>query len=171
MFPTADSVCKPGALSFDQRGRLFVSDHNLEVAGNLRMLVWEASSIPTRVGKAEFGIPADHVLGRSGRFTEERCLRDDPMCGPFEAAFGPNGFMVVGFNGYLGSRFPKVYVDPVRVQLPVGELMDFGSQPTSLRFDDDGNLYVLDHARSRVLVYYRPTGNGVWTTFLPRLAK
>ncbi len=158
--PSQDSLCHPGALSFDRDGNLYIADHNLEFDGNLRMLVWDASQLPDAPVSAVFGIPANHVLGRNGSFTEPNCqnLRDDPFCGPWEPAFDMLGNMAIGFNGYLGSRFPLIYHDPLNNPYPVTALGDFHSMPLSARYDDLGNLYIPDHNRSRILIYKTPSG-------------
>jgi len=61
--------------------------------------------------------------------------------------------MVIGFNGYLGPRFPMVYQNPLTNPYPIAALGDFHSMPLSARFDQLGNLYVIDHNRSRILIY------------------
>jgi sugar lactone lactonase YvrE len=157
-FPTQDSLCNPGALSFDDNGNLFVSDHNVEFDGNLRLLEFDADTLPLSPSTALFGIPATRVFGRNGDFTKPDCLSlwDDPMCAPWEVAFDSAGHAVIGFNGYLGSRFPMIYTDLLNNPLPIAALGDLYSMPRSARFDQFGNLYVLDHNRSRVLIYWEP---------------
>lgn len=156
-FPSQDSLCHPGGLAFDRAGNLYVSDHNLEFDGNHRLLEFDASTIPDMPTTAVFGIPATRVFGRNGDFTEPNCLSrgQDPLCAPFEPAFDSQGYMVVGFNAYLGPRFPMVYRDPLTNPLPIAALADFQSMPTSARFDRFDNLYILDHNRSRILIYKR----------------
>ena len=153
--PSADSLCHPGALTFDPAGNLFLSDHNTEFDGNLRLLEYDAAALPLAPAAALFGIPATHVLGRGGSFTAPNCptFEQDPLCGPWEPAFDARGHMALGFNGYLGPRFPMIYKDPLANPLPVAALGDFGSMPTSSRYDAAGRLYVLDHNRSRILIY------------------
>ena len=154
-FPSRNSLCNPGALTFDQAGNLYVADHNLECNGNLRLLEFDASTIPDAPTSAVFGILATRVFGRNGSFTEPYCLpgEQDPLCGPWEPAFDSRGRMVIGFNGYLGSRFPMVYQNLWTHPLPVAALGDFHSMPLSARFDQFDNLYILDHNRSRILIY------------------
>lgn len=153
--PTADSLCYPGALAFDLQGNLFVSDHNLETRGNKRLLAFTADVIPDNPVSAVFGIPASKVLGRNGSFTEPYCpgLLTDPICGSWEPAFDSFGLMVVGFNAYLGPRFPMVYQDPLSNPYPIGVLGDFHSMPMSARFDHLGNLYIIGGNRNRILIY------------------
>ena len=62
--------------------------------------------------------------------------------------------MVIGFNAYVGGpRFPLIYQDILTNPLPIMALGDLHSMPTSNRFDAQGNLYVLDHNRNRILIY------------------
>ena len=153
--PSRDSLCYPGALAFDKQGNLYVSDHTLEVSGNHRLLEFDADTIPDAPTTAVFGIPATRVFGRGDDFTRSTCLaRDqDPMCGPFEPAFDSRGRMVIGFNAYIGFRFPMVYQSPLANPLPVAALGDLYSMAYSARFDQFDNLYFLDHTRSRILIY------------------
>lgn len=46
-----------------------------------------------------------------------------------------------------------VYQDPLNNPLPVAALGDYQSMPLSARFDQFDNLYVIDHNRSRILIY------------------
>ncbi len=64
--------------------------------------------------------------------------------------------MVVGMNGYTGSRFPQILKNPLTQDNPSGQLMDYGSMPYSATFDDQNNLYVTDLDRSRILIYLCP---------------
>jgi predicted outer membrane repeat protein len=153
--PSQNSLCHPGALAFDRNGNLYVADHNLELEGNWRLLEYDADTIPLEPTSAVFGIPATRVFGRADNFTESSCLpRDqDPMCGPWEPAFDSRGRMVVGFNFYLGPRFPIVYENPLTNPLPIAALADYHSMPMSARFDQFDNLYVIEHNRNRILIY------------------
>lgn len=152
-YPTQDSLCHPGGLAFDTHGNLFVSDHSLEVAGNRRLLEFDAEIIPEAPISAVFGIPATRVFGRNGDFTEPNCLPEDPICMSWEPAFDSQGRMIVGFNGYSGLRFPQIFQDPLVNSLPTAALNDFYSQPISTRFDQFDNLYMLDLTRHRILIY------------------
>jgi len=158
--PTADSLCKPGGLALDHQGNLWVADHNLEAEGNYRLLVYDAATLPEQPPRPVFAVPARHVLGRGGSFTEGRCrpFDADPLCGPFEPAFDRAGQMLLGFNAYLGPRFPMLYRDPLRNPVPQRALGDFHSMPTTYRFDAAGDLYVVDHNRARILIYRDPAG-------------
>jgi sugar lactone lactonase YvrE len=161
-FPSRDSLCHPGALAMDNNGNLFVADNNLEYDGNLRLLEWDANLLPSNPSSVIYGIPASRVFGRNNNFTRANCLPADPMCAPWEPAFDSLGNMVIGFNSYLGPRFPRVYNNPLSNPLPVGKLNDFHSMPLSARFDSENNLYILDHNRNRVLIYLRFDVKNIW---------
>jgi hypothetical protein len=154
--PSADSLCNPGALAFDAAGNLYISDHNLEFDGNYRLLEYGANRLPAAPVSAVFGISATRVFGRGGSFTRSTCMPPytDPLCGPFEPSFDLHNRMVIGFNAYVGGpRFPLIYQHILTNPLPILALGDLHSMPTSNRFDAKGNLYVLDHNRSRILIY------------------
>lgn len=169
-FPSRDSLCNPGALAFDNSGNLYVADHNLEFDGNLRLLEFDANVFPAAPGTAVFGLPATRVFGRNNNFTTRSCLPNyqDPLCGPWEPAFDSRGRMVIGFNSYVGGpRFPMVYQDPLTNRLPIAVLGDLHSMPLSARFDLFDHLYILDHNRSRILIYRSPGCVSLTTTSSP----
>ena len=153
--PSQDSLCHPGGLAMDKDGNLFVADHNAEIAGNWRLMEWDASLLPENPSSVIFGIPASNVLGRNGSFTEPYCqpVEEDPLCGPSEPAFDSQGRMVLGFNTYLGSRFPMLYQDPLMNPFPIGALGDLYSWPATFRFDRFDNLYAIDSNRSKIMIY------------------
>ncbi len=64
--------------------------------------------------------------------------------------------MVVGMIGYVGSRLPLVYTNPLGSQTADTYLNDFSSYSYSAVFDSNNDLYVADLDRSRVLVYRHP---------------
>lgn len=174
--PSQDTLCNPGGLTFDDEGNLFLADHNLEVSGNLRLLQFAADTIPEAPSVAVFDIPATRVFGRNDDFTEPDCVpwEEDPMCGPWEPAFDSRGRTVIGFNTYIGPRFPLVYENLLADPYPTAALGDFHSMPMSARFDQFDNLYILDHNRNRVLIYrhsevktYTITGSISTTTGIP----
>ncbi len=154
--PTADSLCYPGALTLDPDGNLYLADHNLEEDGNLRLLEWDADALPTAPSSVVFGIPATRVFNRNGSFHQRDCpdLRLNPLCAPWEVAFSQE-YTLIGFNGYLGPRFPMIYENLMAFPYPIAALGDLHSMPVSARFDSLGNLYVADHNRSRILIYWR----------------
>jgi hypothetical protein len=69
--------------------------------------------------------------------------------------------MVLGFNGYF-RKFPMIYQNILGNPQPVSAIADYQSMPMSARFDQAGNMYMLDHNRSRVLIY-----RGVYTPSQP----
>lgn len=154
-FPAQDSLCYPGALTFDPDGNLFVADHNLEVLGNFRLLAFAAESLPAPGGPAVFGLSATRVFGSADDFALPGCLprAEDPLCAPWEPTFDSAGRMVLGFNAYLGPRFLLVYDDPWTDALPTAAVGEFHSMPLSARFDAADSLYVMDHNRYRILIY------------------
>ena len=153
--PTQDFLCHRGAVTFDNEGSVYVADHNLEFDGNLRLLEWDAALLPSNPSSVIYGIPASRVFGRNNDFTQSDCSVSNPMCAPWEPTFNSQGQMVVGFNSYFGTRFPYVYGNPL-ADSPTANLFDFHSMPFSARFDQNDNLYVLDHNRNRVLIYLQP---------------
>jgi sugar lactone lactonase YvrE len=171
--PSQDSLCHPGAVTFDNEGNLFVADHNLEFDGNLRLLEWDAALLPSNPSSAVYGIPASRVFGRNNDFTRSDCLVSNPMCAPWEPTFNSQGQMVIGFNSYFGTRFPYVYGNPL-ADSPTANLFDFHSMPFSARFDQNDNLYILDHNRNRVLIYLQPdlqAGPDIQSMWLPIILK
>jgi hypothetical protein len=155
--PSQDSLCHPGGLAMDSRGNLFVADDNLEVAGNNRLLEYDAANLPIFPATPLFAIPASRVYGRNGSFTEPNCVNGDPMCGPWEPVFYPDNQMIIGFNTYYGSNFPQVYQDPITNPLPNDYLKDFYSHAFSIRLDALNNMYVVDGPRHRVMIYHATT--------------
>ncbi len=176
----SDVLCFPGALSIDRFGNLYVSDHGLEVNGNLRLLVFSPTAIPSTNSEAIFAPFASKIFVRSavGRHN----LWADPQgrgavfgerdltltSATWEVAFDSTNRMVTGYNAYVGPRFVGVYDDPLGpATLPDAFLNDFGSMPFAVAFDDDDNLYVGDINRARVLVYRNPFHNPPRTAAAP----
>ena len=168
-----DELCYPGALAIDRMGNLYVSDHALEVNGNLRLLVFSPESTPVTNSETIFAPPAAKVFKRSAVGVTD--LWADPWeygavmrkhertfwaAATWEPAFDSTNRMVVGYNAYVSPRFVGVYDDPLGPdELPSSFLYDFGSMPYTATFDDNDNLYVGDINRGRVLVYYNPFNN------------
>ncbi|MDE2816436.1 MAG: NHL repeat-containing protein [Chloroflexota bacterium] len=65
--PTADMLCFPGGLAYDRLGNLYVSDHSLEVAGNKRLLIFAAGSIPIDNHSVVYAPAATKVVTELGR--------------------------------------------------------------------------------------------------------
>lgn len=151
--PSANSLCFPGSLGMDAHGNLFVSDSTLEARGNYRLLEYDAELFPDSPPSALFGIPASRVYGTGGSFSRKACLRDNPLCQPFEPVFNHSGQMILGLNAYGGQRFPLIYQNPLNNPEPIDTLKDYYSMPSTAYFDDADNLYVADRNRGRVLIY------------------
>jgi len=166
--PSQDSLCQPSGMALDPYGNLYVADHALEVEGNHRLLEYDASLFPANPATALFAIPASRVFGTGGSFTGP-C--QSPLCGPWEPAFDSAGRMVVGFNAYIGQRFPAVYENPPANPLPFTALSDYYSMAYGATFDAQDNLYVADLNRGRVLIYWNPFSNLKPAVYLPLILK
>ena len=138
-----DTLCQPGALSYDNYGNLFVSDHALENNGNKRLLVYDP--LPTNNTSVIYAPSATKIF---------------PDVATWEPAFDSINQLVIGFNPYPSGdlRFPGVYADPLDpvVNEPDYYLNDYFSIPIAAAFDDDNNLYIAAHNRSRILAYEHP---------------
>ena len=169
-FAAADMLCFPGALSIDRLGNLYVSDHSLEVQGNLRLLIFPADATPTDNSSAVFAPSASKIFTH---FNDSRLVFDQwnesgplerltPMAyvATWEPAFDSTNRMVVGYNIYGSPRFVGVYDDPNGPDIfPTAYLYDFGSMPFTAAFDENDNLYVGFLNRGRVLIYKNPFNN------------
>ncbi|MFL5734881.1 MAG: hypothetical protein ACJ78Q_17125 [Chloroflexia bacterium] len=149
---TSGTLCLPGSVSLDRQGNLYVSDHSLEIQGNMRLLVFSKNLFPAYPSRVIFAPDATKIF---------------PNIATWEPAFDSQNHMVVGYNPYWTpnpgdhGRFPGIYNDPLSSSTaPDGFLNDYYSMAISATFDDDDNLYIGDGDRSRVLIYERPTING-----------
>ncbi len=134
----ATMLCRPGALSFDRQGNLFLSDHSPEVEGNWRLLRFAGTLFPTNRTTPIYAVPATKIFPYKG---------GQPGI-TFEPAFDSANRMVVGYNSYLGGNFVGVYNDPAGPSTdPDMYLNDFGSWPNAITFDANDNLYVGDANR------------------------
>lgn len=181
-----DMLCFPGSLALDREGNLWVSDHALEVSGNFRLLMFSHSLFPTDNSTTVFAPPATKIFDQHGNADSQlqvgfEVAASSPLIqsqhrGPyrtasFEPAFDSRNRMVVGYNFYVGGRFVGVYDDPLGSSTqPSGYLNDLASMPVTAVFDDRDNLYIGDHNRARVLVYWNPFNNPPSTDFPPRPA-
>ena len=183
--PTAYSFFRPGAVRLDPAGNLYVSDNRMEVEGTGRMLRFDATQLPTPgsapvsmrygfPGTGNPGIAANGVYGTGGSFTSGPV--GDPnqpiVRHPWEPAFNSNNsMMVVGRNGQGGvgstGRFPVVIQNPSTGDHPYEFLNDFMGNPYAATFDEWDNLYLTDHGRSQLMVYYQPFGPPGTETPLP----
>ena len=172
--PTADMLCFPGGLAYDRLGNLFVSDHSLELAGNKRLLVFAAGSIPFDNQTVVYAPAASKVFEGigpiEGRYYANRWeqrqvidlsrIRYGEQVATWEPAFDSVNRMVVGFNSYVGPRFVGFYHNPLGPDTaPSGFLRDFASMPYAATFDENDNLYVTDINYNRILIYWNPFNN------------
>jgi outer membrane protein assembly factor BamB len=166
--PAVSTLAMPQHVMVDPNGNLYVSDAGGEASGlNMRILEWDASSLPEPTEAAVFAIPADRVIGTSGSFNISGYYCGDPVCAPRKGAFTSNGIMVVPMNPYQGQRFTLVYLDPLNYQLPQMALGDWLSYALSASFDSEGNLYIGDFDWSRLLIYKKPFKDIQIPTFTP----
>ncbi|MBI2326525.1 hypothetical protein HYU91_04000 [Candidatus Collierbacteria bacterium] len=141
-----DTLCYPGAVKLDRLGNAWVSDHGLEVSGNYRMLMFDATLFTNITNMAIFAPPASLV---------------SPKMLPWEPAFDSKNRMVVGYNAYLSppdmSHFAGIYNNPIQSlttsAIPDMFLKDLFSQAYAATFDEFDNLYIADLNRGRVLIY------------------
>ena len=173
--PLDDMLCFPGALSIDNFGNLYVSDHSLEAAGNWRLLIFSPELTPTTITSPIFapsatknvlvsGAGGARVL--SGAFELDVLVRNvhvhlgEPRTAVWEPAFDSQNRMVVGYNSYLGPRLVGYYEDPLGPSnYPTNYLYDFTSMPYSATFDHSDNLYIGNLNRGAVFVYWNPFNN------------
>lgn len=152
-------LCYPGAISFDQKGNLYISDHFPETAGNWRLLMFASENIPTNPLSIQFAIPA------TKEFPWNRT--PNPYTHMiFEPAFNSANIMVVGLNPVSSKRFVEYYLDPTKVNpnnpsdydyaAPDGQLNDYYGWPIAATFDKLDNLYMYDANRGKVLIYKHP---------------
>ena len=160
--PTQSSFAAPGAIALDHHGDLYVSDHALEFAGNSRILRFDAATIQnTSSSTPLFGVPAAAVYGAGGtsNFTSYGCVNPSGgVCGPWEPALNSDdSVMVVGSDAQTsGNSFVIALKDPRFGDNPFAQMKDFDPQAFSDVFDDEDNLYVANHNRSRVMIYLKP---------------
>ncbi len=171
---SAASLYGPGNVELDKNGNLYVSDFTLESYGNWRLLRYDFATIQNNSATTPlFHIPASAVFARNGDFNTGYGLCDVPpapelnACGPFEPAFTTdNSTMVLG-TMYIGSQFPKIFINPAASPLVDGEasayIKDFGSAYFCSTFDSQNNLYIGDLNRGRVLVYWQPVATPIPT--------
>jgi sugar lactone lactonase YvrE len=146
-----NSLCIPGHLSIDKQGNLYVSDHWLEIAGNVRLLMFSASLFPPNNTSVIFAPNATKIFPRDAIAAHSHST--------WEPAFDSQNRMVVGYNGY-SYRFVGYYNNPTGPSVvPDGYLKDFYSMPFAATFDKFDNLYIAEGNRSRIMIYKDPFNN------------
>ncbi len=153
----------PGAVTMDHHGNIYVSDFSLESNGNARLLEYSAASVQNTTANCIFNVAASHVYAKNGNFGPVGCypfsLQSLSPCGPWQPAFRSDDMvMTVGTMGYVGSRWPVGFYNPLtQFDVPSAYMNDFQSMGAySEVFDSNGNLFMTDPDRSRVLIYWSP---------------
>jgi hypothetical protein len=101
---TPDSLCWPGSLALDRFGNLYVSDHSLEIRGNMRLLEFDSSLFPTNNTGPIYAPAASKIF---------------PSIATWEPAFDSRNQMVVGYNPYwtagsgIRAPYPRFYDNPL----------------------------------------------------------
>lgn len=167
--PSAFNLSQPGAVALDHQvpPNLYISDYSLEFYGNGRTLKYDGAAVSWTGNTALYSggvnpqtgvtLRASRVFGTNGSFTTEGqgggpLLSDSRTWG---MAFNKDDtLMVAGVDGQVGRKFPVLLLNPLAGETVAANLNDMGAQPYSVEFDDQDNLYVLDHNWSRVLVYW-----------------
>jgi hypothetical protein len=140
--PGADTLACPGGITLDRYGNLWISDSNIEICGNVRLLKFNEERFPLDITQPIFAPTADVTL---------------PNLGSYEPGFDSKNRMVLGFNAYAwNGRFPFVYSRPLTSSVSSGQLNDYYQMPFSMSFDEDDNLYIADINRGTVYVYLKP---------------
>mgnify|MGYP005840098597 CR=1 FL=1 len=156
-------LCIPGALSIDNLGNLFISDHFFESAGNWRLLMYSPDLFPATPSNILFNVVATKEFPRVGVYGNTSYSH-----ATFEVAFDSTNRMVTGYNPYLGPRFIEFYNNPTTFNpsnrsdpsytAPSGRFKDFYGWAFGMTFDSEDNLYVYDSNRGKILIYLDPFG-------------
>jgi sugar lactone lactonase YvrE len=151
-----DNFCRPGAVSLDRKGNLYVSDHFIENEGNFRLLMFHASIFPQSPRNVLFG------LGASKSFTPVSGVNQST----FQVAFDSYNRMVADINPYAGgydpdnelARFANYYNHPALAGsvTPDGRLKDYTVWGYAVAFDAEDNLIIYEGNRGQVRIYDRP---------------
>lgn len=160
---TLSTLCKPGHIALDNHGNLYVSDHFIEAEGNFRMLMFSHDLFHNDPqGAALFAPIATKEFSKQDQ-------NNSQSHATFQPAFDSSNRMYVGYNPYLGPRFPEFYNDPTKVNpadpsdpsyaLPDGHLNDYYSWAVAATFDEHDNLYMYDPNRGQIRIYLQPFEN------------
>jgi hypothetical protein len=154
-------LCRPGELSLDKLGNLYISDHFFEAEGNWRILMFDNNLFPSAPSSILFNVAATKEFPRLNSVTNFAPAN-------FEITFDSENRMVTGYNPYFGPRFIEVYNTPTSVNtanrsdsnfaVANGRFKDFYGWPFAMSFDSNDNLYVYDSNRGKVLFYKDPLG-------------
>lgn len=152
--PTSSTLCNPGEMGFDQLGNLWLSDSWLEIFGNYRLLRYDASNFPVDNPTLIYATAANQIINNIATW---------------EPAFDLLNRMAIGFNPYYGFNpeifpgggyFPALYESPLEEDaVPSEFLSDYYSMAYGSWWDADNNLYMTDHNRGRIMIYFTPLDN------------
>ncbi|MBI4130353.1 hypothetical protein HY468_03490 [Candidatus Roizmanbacteria bacterium] len=166
--PTAQSLCGPYAMKFDNFGNLFVVEGNYECHGNDRIVMYGAEDLRVASGTL-FPFLAARKVFVSNTFTQLPLCNDlNGPRAPVSLAFTKWNSLLVGNDGYYTTDLQKrpyrqlwYYSNPLKrdsqgnyiqgqkpdgyVSLPMGAAGDVIAEP-------NGNLVVQDHTWNRTWV-------------------
>jgi sugar lactone lactonase YvrE len=154
-----NKLCRPDRLAVDSNNNLFVSDHQAEGAGNLRVLMFSASDINANPSMAVYAPYASKEFPFDGaQLTQNHAT--------YEPAFDSLDRMVVGYDADVTERavgepfLVGFYNYPTSSAInPDGYLNDHFVYPFSIAFDAFDNLYVGDSNHAQILIYKNPFNN------------
>lgn len=171
--PTASTLCNPGTVKLDAHGNLYVGDHFLENWGNGRILEYDARHFSGVSTVVRLGTAADRVFFTNGDFQKSGVfcgqLNSYGTCAPMGFTFDENGFLYVGLNPYASgpNYYPRVWFNPLGDwrSPPDARIEDLHSMALGLAADGQGNVYIHDHNRNRIVRYNQPWGFQAKATF------
>ncbi len=171
---SSKTLNQPGAVTYDHHGNLYVSDFSLEANGNARLLEFDAATVQnSSTTSCLYDVAASHVYAENGNMSGSCVGFSNPSlspCGPWQPAFrSDDQVMVLGTMGYTGSRWPVVFYNPLtNFNQPTTFMNDFMSMGAySGVFDNQGNYYLTDPDRGKVIVYWQPFPTNLSPTVTP----
>ena len=134
-------------------GNLYVSDGALENNGNMRLLKFTQAQLPTNNAQMLYAPSAANIYFHNGSFGFNT----------LEPAFSLDNKLLVAYNPYSKSNSTHSLeyfnnIDTTGWQNPTGVFGDYLAFPYAMDFDEQGNLYVADMNRARVLKFLTPFG-------------
>lgn len=156
--PTANSLCFPVVIKFDNQGNLYVVENTYECHGNDRITVFLSSDLNTASGLFPMIAAKKAFVGT---------LTSIGPCGPnsigqpgspVTLAFNNRNELVIGNDGYYGDitlrhkRQLWYYKDPLNKQTPDNYINLPMGAPGEIIFDSLNNLIVQDHTWTRTWV-------------------